>query len=62
MVAEGSMPSGVPNKFRPCGQGESIIAKCLGCGEKTRRLTRFDTHGRKCFLNPLQEWREDETW
>jgi RNA polymerase sigma factor (TIGR02999 family) len=43
------------------GQAENIITNCPGCGLKTRRLTRFDTHGRKRFLNLLQESGEDET-
>ena len=51
----------MPKKFRPCGQAGSIITNCLGCGEKTRRLTRFNTHGRKRFLNRLDESGEDET-
>jgi RNA polymerase sigma factor (TIGR02999 family) len=55
------MTSGLPKKFRPCGQAESIIAICLGCGGKTRRLTRFNTRGRKRFLIPLQASGKNET-
>jgi len=51
----------VPNIFRTFGQAESIITNCFGCGEKTRRLTRLDTCGRKHFQNLLQESEEDET-
>ena len=28
--------------FRTCSQAKSIITNCPGCGEKTRRLTRFN--------------------
>lgn len=55
------MMSGVPTKVRTCGQGETIITNCLGCGKKTRRLTRFNTHGRKRLLIPLQVSGENET-
>ena len=39
----------------------SIITPCLGCGGKTRWLTRFNTRGRKPFLNRPQESGEEET-
>jgi RNA polymerase sigma factor (TIGR02999 family) len=53
------MTSDELKKFQSCGRVESIMTTCLGRGQKTVRLTRFDTHGRKGFQNPLRESGED---
>src|SRR5947209_2341699 len=39
----------------------STIVSCLVCGAETRRLTRFNAHGRKHFLNRLHELEEDKS-
>jgi RNA polymerase sigma factor (TIGR02999 family) len=49
------MARGLPKKSMVCGPADGILSGCLGGGEKTRRLNRFDAPADPRFRIPRQE-------